>query len=107
MQLQMHSPFGEDTLADFLSELSGFPHLTTFVLEMSFLGVNWPQESDRALSLAMTFMNANLALRRVAFGGRGSWPCYARVGAGLNTRGIATAVFEGFDILGPESYRDF
>jgi hypothetical protein len=34
------------------------------------------------------------------------WPCYIRAQTGSGSNGDSTAVFEGFDILGPDSWRD-
>jgi hypothetical protein len=112
---QIFHSLSADLLAEFLSELSGFPHLTTFLFELAYGNqsrLGWPTDAEETLFLATTIMNANPTLGRVAFEMRDSWtnsrwPCYARVEAGRNTRGFSTTVFEGFDILGPESYRDF
>jgi hypothetical protein len=109
MQFQIFPPS-----ACLLSGLSGFPHLTTLVFELPTAvqsGVNWPTDSEEALPFATDFMNANPTLRRVAFEMRGSptngrWPCYIRAQAGSDSNGGSTAMFEGFDILGPESWRD-
>jgi hypothetical protein len=111
MQLWEFSPSGVDILADFLSELSGFPHLATLVFEPTGRLESWPVDSEEALSLTIGFMNANPTLRRVAFQMLGSWanrrwPCYIRAQAGSDSNGNRTAVFEGFDILGPNSWRD-
>jgi hypothetical protein len=107
MQLQVSRP-----PADLLSELAGFVHLTTLVFELplrveSHLG--WPTGSEEVLSLATGFMNANPMLRRVApvASGtwmKGRWPCYVRAS---DSHGKSIAVFEGFDIPGPDSYGDF
>jgi hypothetical protein len=100
--------------ADFLSRLSGFAHLTTLVFELLY-GVQrprgWPTNSEEALSRAACFMNANPTLKRVAFEMKGPWtnvrwPCYIRAQTGSGSDGDSTAVFEGFDILGPDSWRD-
>jgi hypothetical protein len=106
-------------LADLLSGLSAFAHLTTLVFELPHgphgIGspTRWPTDSGEALSLATGFMNANPTLRRVAFETRGScqwtngrWPCYIRAQTGSESNGDDTAVFEGFDILGRDSWRD-
>jgi hypothetical protein len=103
-------------LADILCRLSGFANLTTLVFELPHgtqSSIGWPTDSGEALSLAMDFMNENLTLRRVAFEMRGScqwtkgrWPCYIRAQTGSDSSGDSTAVFEGFDILGPDSWRD-
>jgi hypothetical protein len=103
--------FHSNTFAELLSELSGFPHLTTLVIEMPRDRSNrwrWPADREKALSLATGFMNANPALRRVAFEITGDrrWPCYIRAQGELDYDGDGTAVFEGFDILGPDSWRD-
>jgi hypothetical protein len=107
MRLQMLRP---NILAKLLSELSGFPHLTTLVIEMPRDRTNrwhWPADSEEVLPLATAFMNANTILRRVAFEMRDRrWPCYIRAQGGLAYDGDGTAVFEGFDILGPDSWRD-
>jgi hypothetical protein len=115
MPLQLLSPLDTEILADFRSELAAFPHLTTLVLELTSADtrpLGWPTESEEALSLATSFMNANPTLRRVAFEMRhswtnGRWPCYARVGVAGDTGGFGIAMLEGLDILGPESYRYF
>ena len=96
--------------ADFLAAISHFPYLSALVFELPrgsayFKG---PDE-DQALALAKVIMNANVSLKHVAFEVRdtwtgGRWPCYSRVdveGCGDST------VFDGFNIFGPESYRDF
>jgi hypothetical protein len=95
--------------ANLPSELSGFPHLTTLVLELSCTEnrIGFSADPEQALSLVTGFINANAMLRRVAFETRYSeWPCYIRAQAGLNSNGDGTAVFEGFGILGPDSWKD-
>jgi hypothetical protein len=111
MRFQTLPPF-EDILANLLSELPGFSHLTTFVFKMPHqCQMDLPTDSERALSLATGFINANPTLTRVAFQMRdewtdGMWPCYIRAQAGSDSDGDSTAVFEGFDILGRDSWRD-
>jgi hypothetical protein len=110
--MQMIHSFSATILADFLSELSGFPHLTTLVFELpdgSESQRSWPKESAEALALATGFMRNNSTLKRVAFEMESSptiWPCYIRAQAGCGSHRDDVAVFEGFDILGPESWRD-
>jgi hypothetical protein len=100
----------EDTFADLLSELSRFLHLTTLVIEMprdDNYCWYWLADPEQALSRVTGLMNANPTLRRVAFEtSDGRWPCYIRAQPGLESNGDGTAVFEGFDILGPDSWRD-
>jgi hypothetical protein len=102
--------------ASVLAELSGFPRLTTLVLELE-PGIQsqqaMPTDSERTLSLATTVMNAIPTLRRVAFEMRsssswtkGRWPCYSRALAGSGSDGDGITVFEAFDVLGPDSWRD-
>jgi hypothetical protein len=103
-------------LSDLLSRLSGFANLTTLVFELprgTSNPMGWPMDSGEALLLATGFMNASLTLRLVAFEMRGlcqrtkgRWPCYIRAQTGSDTNGDSTAVFEGFDILGPDLWRD-
>jgi hypothetical protein len=102
--------FRPNTFANLLSELSGFPHLTTLVIEMPRYSENcwrWPADPEEGLSLATSCMNVNRTLRRFAFETRDErWPCYIRAQTGLESNGDGTAVFEGFDILGSDSWRD-
>jgi hypothetical protein len=109
MQSQIFRPS-----ADLLSVLSGFAHLTTLVFELPHSTqrpIGWPMNSGEVLPLAAGFMNANPTLKRVAFEIRGSWtkgkwPCYIRAQTGTDSHSNGTAVFEAFDILGPDSWRD-
>jgi hypothetical protein len=65
------------------------------------------------LVLAKLMMNANASLKHVAFEVRdswtgGRWPYYSRGDLeGWDPCGDSIAVFKGFNIFGPESYRDF
>jgi hypothetical protein len=101
-------------LAKLQSGLSGFPHLTTLVFEQPASipnQVGWTMASERVLSLATGLMNANPTLKRVAFELHGSWanekwPCYIRAQTRSDSNGDSTAVFEGFNILGPDSWRE-
>jgi hypothetical protein len=54
------------------------------------------QELRRAVKRALSSLLAELHT---------GWACYIRVQAGLNSNGDGTSVFEGFDILGPDSWR--
>jgi hypothetical protein len=69
-----------------------------------------PDSEAQALWLANALMKANRSVKRIVFDVKGAWggeklPCYFRVGSGSGLNGVA--VLKGFDMLHPDSWRDF
>jgi hypothetical protein len=70
-----------------------------------------PKERGDALAMAVVLMNANASLTRVALEVQGLWAigrfaCFTRTRQGSNPQSIGEVMFEGFDILIPELWRD-
>jgi hypothetical protein len=72
-----------------------------------------PKSEAHGSVIATNLMRANRSLRCVVLAAKGAWgskklPCYtrARPAEGLGSDALATAVFQGFDLLGPDAWRE-
>jgi hypothetical protein len=122
--------------SEFFSVLSDLPRLEVLILELppynpmhlsAVHEVEAPQSEDEALQpeewvdsrpdseaqalwLANALMEANRSVKCVVFDVKGAWageklPCYFRVGSESDSNGVA--VLKGFNMLHPDSWRDF
>jgi hypothetical protein len=79
---------------------------------LTHLPETWDDIALEALALAKALMEANASLKLIAFEVRAPWvngrfACYVRAATGSGSQADSTAVFEGFDILVPDSWRHF